>query len=66
MANRNREYIDFLKQRFDENKFIEFISDLLNLSSEDINSFIAEIYSSVGCINNRQSPPASKKAAAAL
>lgn len=42
MANRNREYIDFLKQRFDENKFIEFISDLLNLSSEDINSFIAE------------------------
>ena len=42
MANRNREYIDFLKQRFDENKFIEFISDLLNLSSEDIDSLIAE------------------------
>ncbi len=42
MANRNREYIDFLKQRFNETKFIEFISDLLNLSSEDINSFIAE------------------------
>ena len=42
MANRNREYIDFLKQRFDETKFIEFISDLLNLSSEDINSLISE------------------------
>lgn len=43
MANRNREYIDFLKQRFDEVKFIEFISDLLNLSSEDINSSINEL-----------------------
>ena len=43
MANRNREYIDFLKQRFDETKFIEFISDLLNLSSEDINSSMSEL-----------------------
>ena len=42
MANRNREYIDFLKQRFDEHKFIEFISDLLNLSSSDINSLVSE------------------------
>ena len=42
MSSRNREYIDFLKQRFDETKFIEFVSDLLNLSSEDINSLIAE------------------------
>lgn len=43
MANRNREYIDFLKQRFDEKKFIEFISDLLNLSSEDINTSMVEL-----------------------
>ena len=43
MANRNKEYIDFLKQKFDETKFIEFISDLLNLSSEDINSSISEL-----------------------
>lgn len=43
MANRNREYIDFLKQRFDETKFIEFVSDLLNLSSEDINSSMNEL-----------------------
>lgn len=43
MANRNREYIDFLKQRFDESKFIEFVSDLLNLSSEDINSSMNEL-----------------------
>ncbi len=42
MANRNREYIDFLKQRFDETKFIEFISDLLNLSAGDINTSIVE------------------------
>ena len=32
MTKRNREYIDFLKERFDEYKYIEFISDLLNLS----------------------------------
>ena len=37
MTNRNREYIDFLKQKFDEYKFIEFISDLLNLSADDLN-----------------------------
>ena len=43
MTNRNREYIDFLKQRFDETKFIDFISDLLNLSSDDINSSKNEI-----------------------
>lgn len=43
MANRNREYIDFLKQRFNETKFIEFISDLLNLSSEDINNSMVEL-----------------------
>ena len=42
MSNRNREYIDFLKQRFDEHNFIEFISDLLNLSSSDINSYVLE------------------------
>ncbi len=43
MANRNREYINFLKQRFDEAKFIEFVSDLLNLSPEDINFSVSEI-----------------------
>lgn len=43
MANRNREYIDFLKQRFDETKFIEFISDLLNLSSDNINTSMIEL-----------------------
>lgn len=43
MSNRNREYIEFLKQRFDEKKYIEFISDLLNLSYEDINASIIEI-----------------------
>ena len=42
MTNRKREYIDFLKKRFDENKFIEFISDLLNLSSGDINPYVSE------------------------
>ena len=42
MANRNREYIDLLKQRFDEGKFIEFVSDLLNLSSNDINPYVSE------------------------
>ena len=31
-----------MKQRFDEKKYIEFISDLLNLSLEDINVSINE------------------------
>ena len=42
MSSRNREYIDFLKQRFDEKRFIEFTSDLLNLSPDDINKSINE------------------------
>ena len=43
MTSRNREYIDFLKQKFDETKFIKFISDLLNLSEADINKSITEL-----------------------
>ena len=43
MVKRNREYIEFLKERFDEHKYIEFISDLLNLSASDINTSIIEL-----------------------
>ena len=43
MANRNREYIELLKQRFNEEKFISFISDLLNLSTEDLNNSVLEL-----------------------
>lgn len=42
MANRNREYIDFLKQRFNEENFIKFISDLLNLLPNEINTSLVE------------------------
>lgn len=43
MARRNREYVEFLKEKFDEQKYIEFINDLLNLSYEDINTSIVEL-----------------------
>ena len=37
MSIRNKEYVELLKHSFDENKFIEFVIDLLNLDSSDIN-----------------------------
>ena len=43
MARRNREYVEFLKEKFNEQKYIEFINDLLNLSHEDINTSIVEL-----------------------
>lgn len=46
MARRNREYVEFLKEKFDEQKYVEFINDLLNLSYEDINSSIVELFPS--------------------
>ena len=43
MSIRNKEYLELLKQSYDEQKFIEFIKDLLNLDSTDINTNIIEI-----------------------
>src|SRR5690625_2055922 len=43
MSIRNKEYLELLKQSYDEKKFIEFIKDLLNLDSTDINTNIIEI-----------------------
>ena len=43
MARRNREYVEFLKEKFNEQKYIEFINDLLNLSHEDINTSTVEL-----------------------
>lgn len=36
MNERNKEYLELLKHPFDETSFIDFIKDLLNLSSSDI------------------------------
>lgn len=43
MSRRNREYIDLLKENFNEEKYINFVKDLLNLSSDDLNSNYNEI-----------------------
>ena len=37
MSYKNREYIDYLKEKFNEQNYINFIIDLLNLSEEDLN-----------------------------
>lgn len=42
MSIRNKEYIELLKHSFNEEKFIEFIIDLLNLDSSDLNRNIVE------------------------
>lgn len=42
MSTRNKEYIEFLKHSFNEDKFIDFIVDLLNLSPSDLNKNISE------------------------
>ena len=42
MNMRNREYTELLKRPFNEQKFIEFITDLLNLDFTDINHNISE------------------------
>ena len=45
MASNKKEYINFLTQKFEETKFIEFVSDLLNLAPEDINTSLTELKS---------------------
>ena len=42
MNNRNRGYIELLRQKFDEEKYIEFISDLLNLEEQEISKNVVE------------------------
>lgn len=42
MNARNKEYLELLKQSFNESKYIEFIKDLLNLDSSDINTDLSE------------------------
>ena len=37
MSIRNKEYLELLKHAFDENKFVDFIVDLLNLDSSNLN-----------------------------
>ncbi len=43
MNRRNREYIELLKDSFNENKYIGFVKDLLNMSSEELNTHYEEI-----------------------
>ena len=42
MSSRNKEYVELLKHSFDENKFIDFVIDLLNLDTSDINADSSE------------------------
>ena len=37
MSIKNKEYLELLKHAFDGKKFIDFIVDLLNLDSNDLN-----------------------------
>jgi hypothetical protein len=37
MNERNKKYLEMLKHSFNENEFIDFIKDLLNLNSCDLN-----------------------------
>mgnify|MGYP002528272259 FL=1 len=43
MSIRNKEYLELLKHVFDESKFIDFIVDLLNLDSSNLNRDISKI-----------------------
>ena len=43
MSIRNKEYLEILKHAFDEDKFIDFIVDLLNLDSNNLNRNITKI-----------------------
>lgn len=43
MSIRNKEYLELLKHAFDENKFVDFIVDLLNLDSSNLNRDISKI-----------------------
>lgn len=43
MSIRNKEYLELLKHAFDENKFIDFIVDLLNLDSSNLNRDMSKI-----------------------
>lgn len=40
--SKNKEYLELLKKSFNESKFIEFVTDLLNLDSSDINTDLSE------------------------
>lgn len=42
MNARNKEYLELLKQSFNESKYIDFIKDLLNLDSSDFNTDLSE------------------------
>lgn len=42
MNTRNKEYLELLKQSFNEPKYIGFIKDLLNLDSSDFNTDLSE------------------------
>ena len=43
MSIRNKEYLELLKHAFDENKFVDFTVDLLNLDSSNLNRDISKI-----------------------
>lgn len=40
--SKNKEYLELLKESFNESKFIEFVTDLLNLDSSNINTDLSE------------------------
>lgn len=43
MSTRNKDYLELLKYSFNEEKFIEFVIDLLNLDLSDLNRNVSEI-----------------------